>query len=102
MYVITGVTGNVGGAAARELLASGQSVRAVVRNPAKGQVWKDRGCEVTLATIEDRGLSQRCLSEEQKLVFILVHLQTSIPRRNFLEARRNRKGSPLGFSRSAS
>ena len=41
MYAITGVTGKVGGAVARALLAGGQSVRAVVRNPEKGQVWKD-------------------------------------------------------------
>ena len=53
MYAITGVTGNVGGAVARTLLAGGQSVRAVVRNPEKGQFWKDQGCEIALATIED-------------------------------------------------
>jgi nucleoside-diphosphate-sugar epimerase len=61
MYAITGVTGNVGGAAARALLARGQSVRAVVRNPEKGQVWKDQGCEIALATIEDEAF-HRCLS----------------------------------------
>jgi NAD(P)-dependent dehydrogenase (short-subunit alcohol dehydrogenase family) len=52
MYAITGVTGKVGGATARALLAAGQSVRAVVRNVDKGQVWKNLGCEVALATIE--------------------------------------------------
>ena len=40
MYAITGVTGNVGGAVARALLAGGQSVRAIVRNADKGQVWR--------------------------------------------------------------
>jgi 3-oxoadipate enol-lactonase len=35
MYAITGVTGEVGGATTRALLAGGQSVRAVVREQAK-------------------------------------------------------------------
>ncbi|MFI9552959.1 NmrA family NAD(P)-binding protein [Nonomuraea endophytica] len=39
MYAITGVTGHVGGAAAQELLAMGEAVRAVVRDPAKGRDW---------------------------------------------------------------
>ncbi len=54
MYAITGVTGNVGGAVARALLAGGQSVRAVVRNADKGQVWRNRGCEVGLALFISR------------------------------------------------
>lgn len=36
-YVITGITGQVGGAVARSLLADNQPVRAVVRNAAKGR-----------------------------------------------------------------
>ena len=31
MYVVTGITGKVGGAVAAQLLASGQQVRAVMR-----------------------------------------------------------------------
>ena len=45
MYAITGVTGKVGGATARALLAAGQSVRAVVRNVDKvksGGTWVAR------------------------------------------------------------
>jgi NAD(P)H dehydrogenase (quinone) len=71
MYAITGVTGKVGGAVARALLADGQSVRAVVRNPDKGQVWKDRGCEVALATIED-GASLSVAFQRAEAVFVLV------------------------------
>jgi NAD(P)H dehydrogenase (quinone) len=36
MYVVTGITGKVGGALARTLLAAGQPVRAVVRDATKG------------------------------------------------------------------
>jgi len=53
MYAITGITGKVGGALARTLLASGQSVRAVVRNAEKGRSWAEKGCEVAIAEMED-------------------------------------------------
>jgi uncharacterized protein YbjT (DUF2867 family) len=53
MYAITGITGKVGGALGRALLAEGQPVRAVVREPAKGRVWAERGCEVALAEMQD-------------------------------------------------
>lgn len=35
MFLITGVTGHVGGAAASHLLAQGKQVRALVRDQAK-------------------------------------------------------------------
>jgi NAD(P)H dehydrogenase (quinone) len=53
MYAITGISGKVGGELARGLLDAGQSVRAVVRNPGKGQPWAARGCDVALAEMED-------------------------------------------------
>jgi NAD(P)H dehydrogenase (quinone) len=53
MYAITGITGNVGGAMARALLSAGKSVRAVVRDAAKGREWAGQGCEVALASMED-------------------------------------------------
>ena len=53
MYAITGITGKVGGAAARALLAAGPPVRAVVRDAAKGRFWSELGCEVALADMQD-------------------------------------------------
>ena len=53
MYAITGITGKVGGELARNLLAAGQRVRAIVRNASKGEEWATRGCEVALAKMED-------------------------------------------------
>ena len=38
MYAITGITGKVGGAVARTLLAADRRVRAVVRDAGKGRV----------------------------------------------------------------
>ncbi len=43
MYAITGITGQVGGATARALLAAGQPVRAIVRSADKGRDWAERG-----------------------------------------------------------
>src|ERR1700674_5119873 len=53
MYAVTGITGQVGGGVARALLNTGLSVRAVVRDAAKGVAWKERGCEVALAEMSD-------------------------------------------------
>jgi len=53
MFAITGITGNVGGEVARNLLAAGQRVRAVVRDLPKGEVWAKRGCELVVANIND-------------------------------------------------
>src|SRR6201993_2996559 len=53
MYAITGITGNVGGSVANNLVAAGWPVRAVMRNVGKGDVWSERGCEVVQADIAD-------------------------------------------------
>ena len=53
MFAITGVTGKVGGAVARSLLARGHKVRAVVRDAGKGAFWSAQGCEVAIASVED-------------------------------------------------
>ena len=53
MYAITGVTGQVGGAAARALLDAGHPVRAVLRDRSKAAQWIARGAEVAIASFED-------------------------------------------------
>jgi NAD(P)H dehydrogenase (quinone) len=53
MYAITGITGKVGGAVARTLLAAGQPVRAVVRDADRARSWAERGCEVVTANMDD-------------------------------------------------
>lgn len=52
-YAIMGITGQVGGAVARALLADAKSIRAIVRDAGKGRPWVDRGCEIALADIND-------------------------------------------------
>lgn len=55
MFAITGITGNVGSVVARTLLDAGKSIRAMVRDRAKGAVWAERGAEVAVADINDAG-----------------------------------------------
>src|ERR1700719_4564167 len=56
MYAITGITGKVGGALARALLADRRSVRAVVRDIEKGRFWASQGCEIAQAEMQDPAL----------------------------------------------
>ena len=53
MFAITGITGQVGGEVARNLLAARHSVRAVVRDVGKGKAWAERGCDLVSADIND-------------------------------------------------
>ena len=53
MYAITGITGQVGGALARTLLAAHQPIRAVVRNADKAREWAALGCEIAFASMND-------------------------------------------------
>src|ERR1700733_9568073 len=46
MYLVMGITGNVGGATARHLLKQGKQVRALVRNRGKAAKWADQGVEL--------------------------------------------------------
>lgn len=53
MYAIMGITGQVGGAAARHLLDNGQRVRAIVRDKAKAASWAARGADIAIAEWSD-------------------------------------------------
>ncbi|ACD18731.1 NmrA family NAD(P)-binding protein [Paraburkholderia phytofirmans] len=70
MYAITGITGKVGGAVARTLLAAGQPVRAVVRDATRARSWAERGCEVVTANMDNAG-SLTAAFEGTQGVFIL-------------------------------
>ena len=53
MFAITGITGNVGGEVARNLLAAKLPVRGVARDVGKCTDWAQRGCEIVGADIND-------------------------------------------------
>jgi len=46
MFLVMGITGKVGGATARHLLAQGKQVRALVRNREKAAKWADQGVQL--------------------------------------------------------
>ena len=54
MYAVMGITGRVGGAIAENLLAQGERIRAIVRNPEKATSWRDRGAEIAAADVDDQ------------------------------------------------
>ena len=71
MFAITGITGNVGGEVARNLLAGGQPVRAVVRDLLKGEAWAKRGCDLVCAEINDAAALTAAFKGSEG-VFVLV------------------------------
>lgn len=71
MFAVMGVTGNVGGEVARNLLAAGAAVRAVARDERKSEEWKLRGCEIAEADIHDAESLKRAFAGTQG-VFVLA------------------------------
>jgi uncharacterized protein YbjT (DUF2867 family) len=61
-YVVFGVTGRTGAAAADALLRAGQPVRVVVRDAAMGHGWAQRGAEIAVADLTDLASMTRALS----------------------------------------
>lgn len=85
MFAITGITGNVGGEVARNLLAANQSVRAVVRDLRKGKVWAERGCDLVGADINEVGeLTSALRGSEDAFVLLPPNFD---PSPDFREAR---------------
>jgi len=62
MFVVLGASGNTGKVVAETLLSQKKDVRAVVRDAAKGQAWKEMGAEVSIADVEDGAALERAFS----------------------------------------
>lgn len=71
MYVITGVTGQVGSCVARTLLAEKKSVCAVMRNPDKADSWTKLGCKVVIADIND-SIALTAAFKDAEGIFIMM------------------------------
>jgi uncharacterized protein YbjT (DUF2867 family) len=61
MFLVTGITGKVGGAAASHLLAQGKKVRGLVRDRAKAASWTDQGVELINGDWNDAAAIARAL-----------------------------------------
>ncbi|MCP5328662.1 MAG: NmrA family NAD(P)-binding protein [Sinobacteraceae bacterium] len=62
MVLLTGITGNIGGATARALLGRGVRFRALVRDLGKAAPWAERGVELVQGDIEDPSAVKRALA----------------------------------------
>jgi uncharacterized protein YbjT (DUF2867 family) len=61
MFLVMGITGNVGGATARHLLAQGKKVRALVRDREKAVNWANQGVELVDGDWNDSTAMERAL-----------------------------------------
>lgn len=85
MFLVTGITGKVGGAAARHLLAAGKQVRALVRNPEKAAPWKDKGVELVEGEWEDAAALAGALQGVEGAYLMMPPVPTPSP--DFSEAK---------------
>jgi uncharacterized protein YbjT (DUF2867 family) len=85
MFLVTGITGNVGGATARHLLQMGKQVRALVRDEAKAAAWSSKGVELVKGAWEDPASMTRALDGVEGAYLMMPPIQTPSP--NFREAK---------------
>jgi uncharacterized protein YbjT (DUF2867 family) len=85
MFLVTGITGHVGGATAQNLLAKGHKVRALVRNPEKAADWASKGVELVQGDFTDPTAIARALTGVEGAYIMLPPLLT--PQRGFPEAK---------------
>jgi len=71
MYLVVGITGRVGGGAARILLEEGHKVRALVRDPAKAAAWAEKGVELCVGDMADAKSIARALKGVQGAFIML-------------------------------
>lgn len=63
MFLVMGITGKVGGATAKHLLAQGKEVRALVRNRGKAAKWADEGVQLVDGDWNDPAAIERALRD---------------------------------------
>lgn len=85
MFLVTGITGKVGGAAARHLLEMGKQVRALVREESKAAAWAGQGVELVIGRWEDSAAMARALAGVEGAYLMMPPSQTPSP--DFREAK---------------
>ena len=71
MILLTGITGNNGGAIANSLLEKGVQFRALVRDPNKAASWAEKGVELVKGDLADAESIQDALEGVDRAVLIL-------------------------------
>jgi len=86
MFLVMGITGKVGGATARHLLAQGKKkVRALVRDREKAAIWADQGVELVDGDWNDAAAIQRALDGVEGAFLMLPAVWAPSP--DFKEAK---------------
>ena len=85
MFLVTGITGKVGGATADNLLKMGKQVRALVRDEAKAAAWAGKGVELVQGEWIDAASMSRALEGVEGVYLMMPPNQT--PSRDFREAK---------------
>ena len=85
MFLVTGITGKVGGATARHLLALGLQVRALVRDRPKAAHWAEGGVELVDGDWTDAASLTRALEGVEGAYVMMPPIMA--PSRDFREAK---------------
>lgn len=85
MFLVIGITGRVGGAVARHLLARGEQVRAMVRDRAKATDWASQGVELVDGDMDDADAITRALEGVDGAFVMLPPIY--MPSREFTESK---------------
>jgi len=85
MFLVMGITGKVGGATARHLLAQGKEVRALVRNREKAAKWADEGVELVDGDWNDSAAIGMALRDVEG-AFVMLPAEWA-PSPNYIEAK---------------
>lgn len=86
MFLVMGITGNVGGATARHLLAQGKKVRALVRDREKAVNWANQGVELVDGDWNDSGSIEQALKGVEGAFVMLPPVWAPSP--DYKEAKR--------------
>jgi uncharacterized protein YbjT (DUF2867 family) len=79
MFFIAGITGHVGGAAARQLLAKGKHVRTLLRTPEKAKAFADQGVEIQQGNLNDADALARALNGVEGAFLLMQPTMTPPP-----------------------
>ena len=76
---LTGGTGFIGGHVARRLRARGDEVRALVRNPVKGEALAEIGCELVRGDVSDRAALASAMQGAHAVIHGAAIYEVGIP-----------------------
>ena len=88
MILLTGATGKIGGETARQLIAEGASLRALVRDEAKATDLKSAGVELVIGDVTDADDVRKALAGVEKAFLLLPNgeqqeLENLVANRNY-------------------